>query len=160
YTTSYPNGNSAVVKAGDEDDAVVIEIMNTYIPPDCETAWAANGDVPGSLPYNPGRGGNWATYVQYSYETKTVNIYAGQKYLVGTATLSALDNEMVTITINLDGATFCANGTTNVYVQDYEDAPSGNPSPGRFKWKETVSGTSTSIDVDANNFYGIHLNVQ
>jgi hypothetical protein len=44
-------------------------------------------------------------------------------------------------------------------VQDYEFAPSGNPSPGLFDWKATCSETSCTITVPENNFYGVHVNV-
>jgi hypothetical protein len=49
YTTYYPNGNSATVIAGDEENAVVIEIINTLMMND-ETAWAFGG--PDAIPFN------------------------------------------------------------------------------------------------------------
>ncbi len=57
-----------------------------------------------------------------------------------------------------DGAIFEPD-ITNLAVQDYEEAPSGNPAPGRFDYKKVASGTEASITVPLNNFYGIHLNV-
>jgi hypothetical protein len=44
-----------------------------------------------------------------------------------------------------------------VAVQDYSSAPSGNPSPGQFDWKETPdSATMHTITVPQNTFYGVH----
>ena len=121
-----------------------------------ETAWAANGNVPLELPYG---GGNWATYVAYDGE-KTTNLYAGQTMLAGTVHFSAPVDGMVTITINLDsGWIFDPNVMENVKVQDYEFAPSGNPSPGTFEWKDTATGSYFSITVPENNYYGVHADV-
>jgi len=121
-----------------------------------ETAWAANGDVPLELRYV--RRGNWATYVAYGGE-KTTMLFAGQTVPVGSVHFSAVTGGMVTITINLTGEWVFEDGITNVMVQDYATAPSGNPAPGRFEWKTTGSGQSASITVPANNFYGVHVNV-
>jgi hypothetical protein len=127
-----------------------------------ETAWAANGNAPGSLRYV--NRGNWATYVAYA--AKTVNIYAGQNMLAGTATFSAEYDGKVDITINLTGGFIffhkdADNPEDNLKVQDYATAPSGNPAPGLFAWKETLAfgATTATITVPLNNFYGIHLDV-
>lgn len=121
-------------------------------PGDAETAWAANGNTPGSLPYTAR--GNWATYVQYTGE-KTVTLFAGQTINVGTVHFSAAAGGFVTITINLTGGWSFEPGSV-VAVQDYASAPSGNPAPGQFDHKEPASGTSHVIVVPANNFYGVH----
>jgi hypothetical protein len=111
-----------------------------------ETAWA-NG------PRYVTRG-NWATYVPYA--EGTVNVYAGQHHLAGTASFSGVVDGKVTITIELADGWSLQEGGSTVKIQDYPVAPSGNPSPGRFAHK----GTSLTIEVPANNYYGIHLDVQ
>lgn len=159
--------NSSVSSAGLSNLTFCFNLVECGMPPvECykdETAWAANGNVPGSLRYTTR--GNWATYVEYAVD-KTVNFYAGQNMLSGTATFSAPDDDMVTITINLtNGFLFfhedVDNPDDNLKVQDYANAPSGNPAPGQFAWKQTLDfGTTTAtIKVPYNNFYGIHLDV-
>jgi hypothetical protein len=123
---------------------------------DDETAW-----VFGPRYVNKG---NWATYTPYpTGDNKTVNIYAGQSMLAGTATFSAPLDGMVEITISLDdGFTFYYDLIDdNLKIQGYDKAPKGNPAPGLFAWKYTVPVGSTSkvIEVPYNNFYGIHLDV-
>ena len=124
-----------------------------------ETAWAANGDAPGSLRYNL-RGGNWATYVQYFGVEKTTTLFAGQTTAVGTVVFSDPVDDMVTITVyvELEGWIVDPNDMT-LAVQDYANAPSGNPSPGLFDHKATCDATSCTIEVPENNFYGVHVNV-
>ena len=125
-----------------------------------ETAWAYG------LPYIGAS--QWAMYVPYYGEELTVDIYAGQNMLAGTATFSAPDEDgMVTITINLvDGWIFYYDlgdeeADENLKVQDYEVPPEGNPAIGLFDWKISVPvGSSTAaIEVPLNNFYGVHLDV-
>ena len=123
-----------------------------------ETAWAAGSR------YNDQ--GNWATYVSYAGVEKTVDVFAGQTMLAGTATFSAPVAGQVTITINLaNGFIFYQsdplNPTENLKVQDYAVAPSGNPSPGLFDWKKVIDmgETSTTTTVPSNNFYDVHLDV-
>jgi len=120
------------------------------------TAWAANGDEPLSLRYTPR--GNWATFVEYA--EKTVTLFAGQFHKAGTVTFSGRDNGEITITINLDSGWMFEDVAENVKIQDYASAPSGNPPVGLFAHKGEGSGGSTfSITVPANNFYGVHVNV-
>ena len=93
-----------------------------------ETAWAANAG-PGTLPYNT-KGGNWATYVQYPNTApveKVYNLYAGQTMPVGTATVTPIGGGMVTVTSDLTGAWEFAATTSNMKIQTYAKAPSGNP---------------------------------
>jgi hypothetical protein len=122
-----------------------------------ETAWA-NGD-----PYNSEGQGNWATYTPYVADS-TVTLYAGQTLPAGTVHFSAVDgNGKVTITITLNGGWRFRDplGTTeNIKIQDYEFAPSGNPNPGLFDWKAHASASPFSIVVPANNFYGVHVDVE
>jgi hypothetical protein len=114
------------------------------------------------------RRGNWATSTPYVAPGGTVKIFAGQTLEAGTATFSAPDADgKVTITINLtggfifyyDGADVVADD--NLKVQDYATAPSGNPAPGLFAWKKSVTSgaTTATITVPRNNFYGVHLDV-
>lgn len=100
--------------------------------------------------------GNWATYTPY-VAGSTVNIYAGQTYLVGTATFSAVVDGMVTITIALNDDVRLADVKDNVKIQGYGSAPSGNPAPGRFANKFTGG---ISFEVPAAYFYGVHLDVE
>jgi hypothetical protein len=118
-----------------------------------ETAWAANGNAPGSLRYT--NRGNWATYVAYA--EKTVNVYAGQNILAGTATFGPNVDGMVKITIALDGATFDEDAGESLKIQDYAKAPSGNPAPGLFAHKFSATGTAAEVWVPANHFYGVHI---
>ncbi len=127
-------------------------------PPAGQTAWAANGNEPGSLRFNPGTTGNWATYVAYAGVQKTVNLYAGQTQLAGTVTFSAPAGGMVTITITLAAGWSYENGSV-VAVQDYASAPSGNPSPGQFAHKGAAVAPF-SISVPQNSFYAVHAVVQ
>jgi hypothetical protein len=129
-----------------------------------ETAWAVGAD------YND-KGGNWAMYVGYDGTEKTVDIRAdggdGVGMVAGTVTFSeAVDGE-VTITIELaDGWIFYYDlnddeEDNNIKVQDYANAPKGNPKVGKFDWKAMalVGSTSYTITVDQNNYYGVHLDL-
>jgi hypothetical protein len=131
--------------------------FGNWMPPmNDETAWASNElGVPGTLPYNPGGTGDWATYVAYASD-KTVTLYAGQTIDVGTVEFSAPTGGTVDITITLTGGWQFFGDGDNVMVQDYASPPSGNPSPGLFDWKEHASGTSHTITVPLNDYYGVH----
>lgn len=99
--------------------------------------------------------GNWATYTAYQANS-SVNIYAGQSKFAGTATMSAVSNGKVTISISLNPGWSLQQVSNPVKIQGYNSAPSGNPSPGRFGSK----GSSLTVTVDAASFYGIHLDVR
>ncbi|HUW82023.1 MAG TPA: hypothetical protein VMZ31_04395 [Phycisphaerae bacterium] len=120
-----------------------------------ETAWAAGARYVSR--------GNWATYVAYAGVEKTVDVFAGRTMLAGTATFSAPFGGFVDITIELaNGFVFYGDPEDdNIKVQDYENAPSGNPAPGKFDSKAmaAVGSTSYTITVPENNFYGVHLDV-
>jgi len=126
-------------------------------PTECwenETAWA----------YGPRytTRGNWATYTPY-FSGNQVILYAGQTMKAGTVQFSEVSpDEKVTVTITLNPGWRFAPVPENVKIQDYADAPSGNPSPGLFDWKGTAdSGSNTfSIVVKANNYYGVHVDVE
>jgi hypothetical protein len=120
-----------------------------------ETAWAANGDVAGTLPFNEDGKGSWATYVEYDGAEKTVTFFAGQTINVGTVTFSAPAAGQVTITINLTGGWTFKPGE-DVAVQGYAMAPSGNPAPGQFAHNYAGTGTTHTVTVPENNFYAVH----
>ncbi len=113
-----------------------------------ETAWAAGPR------YTPK--GNWATYTPY-VAGSTVNIYAGKTMLIGTAHFSAVVDGEVTITITLINESEFQSVNESLKIQDYENAPSGNPAPGQFDWKWDATGSTWTAVVPANNYYGIHI---
>jgi hypothetical protein len=76
-------------------------------------------------------------------------MFAGQDEVVGTVTFSAPSGGTITITIELTGGWTFAPGSV-VAVQDYDEAPSGNPAPGSFDHKEPASGTTATIVVPVN----------
>ncbi|WP_203581501.1 hypothetical protein [Microbacterium hibisci] len=126
-----------------------------------ETAWAANTTA-GTLPYNTKKGGNWATYVKYPQDDNVYTVYAGQSTPVGTATITDLGNGTVRVTIALDDDWDFAGGGTNLHVQGYSSAPSGNPSPGQFASHTTcvtTADTCTTAPIAKRPYYGIHLDV-
>jgi hypothetical protein len=111
--------------------------------------------------------GNWATYTPYPGDGGVVEIFAGQTILAGSVTFSDNNDGTVDLTISLDN-TFIFYydlndqvADENIKIQDYDNAPSGNPAPGQFDHKETanVGATSYTITVPLNNYYGIHLDV-
>jgi hypothetical protein len=132
---------------GDPDYMFAYDCDNVCYDYEGETAWSAGSRYVAR--------GNWATYTAYS--AGTVNIYAGQHMLAGTATFSSVVDGKVTITIDLDEEWSFQEGDNAVKIQGYSVAPSGNPSPGRFT---TYKGNDLKITVPAYNFYGIHLDVQ
>jgi len=156
-------GNEQYVRVARIDDyvkhaLVKFDIEGTPVE-ECyqeETAWAANGSVPGSIRYVTR--GNWATYLTYGGAAKTVNIYAGQNNYVGTATLTPVIDG-VEIDIDLEGGWELnpMEGET-VKIQGYTNTPPArNPAPGQFT---TYKGTNLTVTVLAFNFYGIHLDVR
>jgi len=98
--------------------------------------------------------GNWATYA--AYQVGTVNVYAGKNLFAGTATFSAVVNGKVTITIALNEGWTLQEVSNPIKIQNYSVAPTGNPSPGRFAFK----GSSLTVEVPLDKFYGIHLDVR
>jgi hypothetical protein len=149
YNTAYLNGNLNLEKS-----AKVTVVCKARFKG--ETAWAANGDTAGQLPYP---GANWATYVKYDGVAKTTTLFAGQTIPVGKVHFSAPKDGKIKISIELEGKWVLANVLENLKVQDYKDAPTSSPSPGLFDWKKTCSGTTCSIEVPLNDFYGVHVEV-
>jgi hypothetical protein len=117
-----------------------------------ETAWAAGDRYVDT--------GNWATYTPYSGDALDVTLYAGQTMEAGTVHFSAPVDNVVTITITLNAGWRFADVPESVKIQDYAEAPSGNPNPGGFEWKGDATGSSFSIDVPENNYYGVHVDVE
>jgi hypothetical protein len=113
-----------------------------------ETAWAAGPRY--TLQ------GNWATYTPY-VAGSTVDIYAGQNIMIGTANFSAVVNGEVTIEIVLINESEFSDVPESLKIQDYANAPSGNPAPGQFDWKWNATGSTWTAVVPANNYYGIHI---
>jgi len=62
----------------------------------------------------------------------------------------------VTITISLNSGWSLQEVSNPVKIMGYDNAPSGNPSPGRF----TSKGSSLTVTVPEARFYGIHLDVR
>jgi hypothetical protein len=125
-----------------------------------ETAWAANGHTAGSLRYT--KQGNWATYVKYDGVKKITTLFAGQTIPVGKVYFSPpTASGKVKITVKMATPWEYEQVKENLKVQDYKNAPTGNPSPGLFKWKKTCDPVklACSIVVPKNNFYGVHVNV-
>jgi hypothetical protein len=100
--------------------------------------------------------GNWATYTPYVADSD-VPLYAGQTLLAGNVHFSSVNNGNITIDITLYANWSLQDVDEPVKIQDYETAPSGNPSPGLFDYKFDYL---TNIEVPYNNFYGVHLDVQ
>jgi hypothetical protein len=120
-----------------------------------ETAWSAGAR------YVPR--GNWATYTSYAGVEKTVTLFAGKNMDAGTVKFSDPDLDgKVTITITLNEGWRFEGVEENVKIQDYEFAPSGNPSPGLFDYKYNATGSPfvTVPPVPNNNYYGVHVNVE
>jgi hypothetical protein len=129
-------------------------VQVTCLPPESETAWAANGDEPGSLRYV--ERGNWATYVDLQDgESRTVSLFAGQTRLAGSVTFT-VEGDQVRISLEL-GQGWFFDPTESIHIQDYAEAPAGNPAPGRFEFRATSEdGTTAEALVPLNAFYGVH----
>jgi hypothetical protein len=134
-----------------------VDFCLCYVPEErCyedETAWGAG------LRYVDR--GNWATYTPYFGEELTVTLFAGQTYEAGVVNFSAPVGGLVTITIVLNsGFEFNLEEIEPVKVQDCDIAPSGNPAPGLFDWKDAeILDNIAVIVVPENNFYGVHVDV-
>jgi hypothetical protein len=140
----------------DKDDAT-LKVNVQCIIFKGETAWAANGDVAGSLRYTTK--GNWATYVKYW--PKTTTLFAGQHIPVGKVTFSPIVSNKVTITVEMTEPWMFEKVSQNLKVQGYTTKPSGNPAPGKFKYKQTCDPDSLTceITVPKAKYYGVHANV-
>ena len=156
---SYRYDNTATIRETGEDASARVKVNVQCVTFEGETAWAANGAVPGQLRYT--NRGNWATYVQYGDTAKTTTLFAGRTLDAGQVSFSAPVDGKVTITVDLAGPWQFEDVAENLKVQDYAKAPSGNPAPGGFGHKVTcdAEGTTCEVVVPANNFYGVHLNV-
>jgi len=127
---------------------------------DCEDDNGDNGDVcfaedtawsDGPRYQNPG---NWATYTVVDGEDTTVTLFAGQTNDIGTVSFEHDGDGHVTITINFADGAGLQDDEESVKIQGYNEAPSGNPSPGGFT---TYKGTDTEVTVDEYKYYGVHI---
>jgi chitodextrinase len=132
------------------------DVVNPPNDPICdweeETAWS-DGD-------RYVKRGNWATYTSYNGVEKTVTLFAGQSYDIGTVTFSAASNGFITITIELNEFGAFQDTRENVKVEGYAMAPKRNPAPGRFTYKGHATGSIYEIVVPVNNFYGVHVDAK
>jgi hypothetical protein len=120
-----------------------------------ETAWAEG------LPYNIDGKGNWATYTFYDNDSGFgVPLIAGQTMEAGTVQFSEPEGGYVTITIELNQGWRFKDTAENVKIQDYDSPPSGNPSIGLFDWKGYATGSSYTVLVPENFYYGVHVDVE
>lgn len=128
-----------------------------------ETAWAF--DVNNPLAYNSGKKGNWAKFIQYDGEALEVILQAGQKNTDVKVFLTPAEEGKVQIAIEgiveiapeNDGKwVLQPEAQDAIKVQGYATKPSGNPAPGQFTY---YKGRDLTFEVDAANFYGIHLDV-
>jgi hypothetical protein len=117
---------------------------------DYETAWADGTRYIDS--------GNWATFTPYT--TEQVIFYAGQTYEAGWVTFTDNGDDTVTISIELNPGWSFNPVEESLKIQGYDEAPSGNPSPGGFAYKYDITGSSASVTVPAANFYGVHGDVR
>lgn len=117
-----------------------------------ETAWA-DGE-----PYND-EGGSWAMYTAYP-PSEVVDLIAGQNMNAGFVSFSEVANGKITITITLSEDWRFAAVPKNVKIQDYDVPPSGNPKIGNFEWYDMADESPFTIEVDANYYYGIHVDVE
>ncbi len=125
--------------------------------PSNETAWS-EGDL-----YDDG--GGWATFTAYYGSENTVTLYAGQTLVAGTVTFSdpwfspITSLGEVTITIELNDCWNFGAVSENVKIQGYEGIPSGIPSLGQFDSQSDASGSSFTIVVPYNPYYGVHVDL-
>lgn len=117
-----------------------------------ETAWA-DGDRYVAR-------GNWATYTSYQGVEKTVTLYAGQTIVAGEVIFTPQGPDEISICIVLNEGFRFADDDENVKIQDYAEAPSGNPNPGEFAHKGEGTGGLFCIRVPDNGFYGVHVDVE
>lgn len=140
--------------SGDYADISHVSVCGEVTLEECwcgETAWAAGDRYV--------RKGNWATYTPY-VSGSPVTLYAGQTMEAGTVSFSPVTDGHVEICIALNEGWRFAEVFENVKIQDYAEAPSGNPSPGLFDWKFTVPTVTCPFVVDAKSFYGVHADLE
>jgi hypothetical protein len=103
--------------------------------------------------------GNWATYTPY-VANSVVTLFAGQTQNAGTVHFSAMSGGNIDITITFNPGWGFQNVNENLKIQDYTNAPAGNPAPGLFAHKFNGAGSPYTVTVPANNFYGVHVDAQ
>lgn len=132
---------------------VVYKICCGYTPPtpvcQTETAWAGNFD-PRPLKSNGKPDGNWF-FVYNGSGIQT--IWAGQHINIGTVQM--MDGSLV---ISLTNGWGLQNVSDPVKIQGYNDSyPVVAPAPGQLT---TYKGNELAVQIDAYDFYAIHLDVQ
>lgn len=103
--------------------------------------------------------GNWATYTSYTGGVQTVNIYAGQHHLAGTATFTPTGTGDIELEIVFAAGWGLQDDEESVKIQGFATDPKGlSPvAPGTFT---TYKGTVTKLTLPMYAFYGIHLDVR
>jgi len=113
--------------------------------------------------------GNWATYTAYNGNEYTVSLNAGQTLTAGSVTFPAsnLEDKTIIVTVTLNpGWRFQPpkedeTSIDNVKIQDYAATPAAvNPAPGSFAYKTFGQGSTATIVVPKNKFYGVHVDVE
>lgn len=167
------NVNSQTAFGGDQEGDVsrwyyygsycIQECEDDECVPSDETGWSA-GDL-----YS--EDGSWATYSVYidpekGYgEAKYEILYAGQNIEAGTVTFSDsyynpnTSVGEVTISISLNDCWEFRGVAENVKVQGYDNAPSGNPSPGNFQYKYDAESGYIDFTIRERAYYGIHVDL-
>ncbi len=147
-TGSFSGSINAIQWSECDDDENGVEPGNGH-----ESAWAEGESYNADI----------AMYVTYGGEPLTVSLIAGTDTHVGWVHFSAPSDGFVTITVTLlDGWLFSTYNGENVYIQDYQEAPSGTPASGLFAYKYTAMSSpwaSPSDEIPENNYYGVHVNV-
>jgi len=105
--------------------------------------------------------GNWATYTAFTGAAREVTLFAGQHHLAGAVRFSEPSMGIVEICVELaEGFRFDPETDQALKIQDYAMRPSGNPSPGLFRWKVAASGRVACLEVPFAAFYGVHVDVE
>jgi hypothetical protein len=115
-----------------------------------ESAWGA-----GTRYVNPG---NWGTYTAYA--VGSVPLLAGQTMNAGTVSFSPIVAGKVTVIVALNAGWRFADVKDNVKIQGYGAAPTTKPVPGKFASKSKATGSTWSVQVPANNYFGVHVDVE
>lgn len=122
-----------------------------------ETAWSDGGFY--SRVKGQKGGGSWAMYTPFDGTTVEPTLFAGQHLAAGKVRFDQ-ENGQVEITITLNEGWRFAPTEENLKIQDYAEAPSGNPAIGKFEHKYHAAGTSFSVTVPYGAFYGVHVDVE
>jgi len=152
--------NQGVIKAGNGCISAEFPGIGCECPPPPanENCWTGETAMSEGERYTSS--GNWFTFTELNGQANTVTLYAGQTHDVGLVSFSAPVNGKVTITIS-----FNSNGRLQavkeaIKVKGYATSPVGN-SPGGIGSEFTdYQGNELSFEVDAANYYGVHVDVE